>query len=190
MNKFVSTKMRTAYVTLFALIALAATPAMAADQDSYSIKKIGFVNFKSCVESSKAGKQEQANFETLKKQAEQTMQQREKEISELASKLQDADYVDSLSKEAEADLKHKYRAMSQELMQQQQQLYQTLSQANFKIIQKLTEEVNKAAKIVAEKNGIDVVLNEEACFFYSKKLDVSNLIVQELDVMFDAETKK
>lgn len=190
MNKLVTTKWKAACFSLIALVAFASAPLAAADADSFSIKKIGFVNFKSCVENSKAGKQEQTNFESLKKQAEQTMQQREKELSELASKLQDADYLDSLSKEAEADLKHKYRTMSQELMQQQQQLYQTLSQANFKIIQKLTEEVNKAAKVVAEKNGLDVVVNEEACFYFSSKLDVSNLIVQELDATFEKEAKK
>lgn len=143
--------------------------------------KVGIVNFKLCVEKSKIGKQEQANFELLKKQAEQTMHQREKEITELAAKLQDPDYVDSLSKEAEADLKHKYRTMSQEIMQQQQQLYQTLSQANFKIIQKLTEDVNKAAKVVAEKNNLDMIVNDEAFFFFSKKLDISQLIIDELD---------
>lgn len=176
-----------------ALLALVKTAMIAAPLSSAEPSlKVGLVNFKSCVENSKIGKQEQANFDGLKKQAEMTMQQREREINELAGKLQDADYVDSLSKEAEADLKYKYKTMSQEVMQQQQQLYQTLSQANFKIIQKLTEDVNQAAKIVAEKNGYDMIMNDEAFFYFGKKLDISPLVVAELDATFDAkpETKR
>jgi len=170
---------------LFLPLLLATGTMTAADQ---AAPKVGVVNFKSIVESSQIGKQEQANFEALKKQAEQTMQQKEKDLQELATKLQDADYVESLSKEAEADLKHKYRTMSQEILQQQQQLYQTLSQANFKIIQKLQDDVNKAAKTVAEKNNLDMIMNDEAYFYFNKKFDVSAQVVQELDAQF-AEKK-
>lgn len=173
--------------TMFKTLALIAVMTAGSLSAAEAPPKVGIVNFKSCVENSKIGKQEQGNFEILKKQAELAMQQKEKEITDLATKLQDPDYVDSLSKEAEADLKHKYRTMSQEAMQHQQQLYQTLSQANFKIIQKLTEDVNKAAKIVAEKNGLDLVMNDEASFYFSKKLDVSPLIVNEMDAALEAK---
>lgn len=146
--------------------------------------KIGVVNFKECVDRSKMGKQEQASFEALKKQAEQVMQQKEKTLQEISAKLNDPDYLDSLSPEAEAELKHKFRALSQELAQQQQQLYQTLSQANFKIIQKLTEQVNQAANSVAKEMNLDCVINEDACFFFSSKLDITSAIIKKMDDTF------
>lgn len=40
--------------------------------------KIGVVNFKRCVETSKLGKLEQANFEALKKQMESVLGEKEK----------------------------------------------------------------------------------------------------------------
>ncbi len=113
--------------------------------------KIAVVNFKQCVELSKLGKQEQASFEALKKQAESVLQEKEKTLTEIAAKLDDSDYLDSLAPEAEAELKHKFRNLSQEMNQDQQRLYNALSQANFKIVQKLTDEVTKAASEVAKK---------------------------------------
>jgi len=143
--------------------------------------KIAVVNFKQCVELSKLGKQEQASFEALKKQAESMLQDKEKVMTEIAAKLDDSDYLDSLSNEAEAELKHKFRNLSQEMNQDQQRLYNALSQANFKIVQKLTEEVTKASGEVAKKMGYDLVLNEESAFFFGAKLDITSEVTKLLD---------
>ncbi|MFA6916633.1 MAG: OmpH family outer membrane protein [Parachlamydiales bacterium] len=151
--------------------------------------KIGVVNFKSCVEKSKLGKREQASFENLKKQMDVVLEKKEKEINEIAAKFNDPDYLDSLSQEAEAELKHKFRAASQELSGQQQQYYQALSQANTKIVQMITEIVAKAAEQVAKKQNLTFILNEEAVYFYAPSTDVTNLVVGELDRMFEEQLK-
>src|SRR3990167_4018615 len=65
--------------------------------------KIGVVNFKYCVENSKLGKEEQANFEGIKKKMEEVLEQKEKALTEIAGKFNDPDYLDTLSAEAEAD---------------------------------------------------------------------------------------
>jgi len=111
--------------------------------------------------------------------------QKEKELNEISGKINDPDYLDSLSPQAEAELKHKQRQMGQELGQQQQQLYQTLSQANFKIVQRLTEEVAKAADKVASQKNLSMVVNEDACFFYAKKLDITEDVIREMDTTFE-----
>lgn len=152
--------------------------------------KIGVVNFKSCVEKSKLGKREQGNFENLKKQMDVVLEKKEKEINEIATKFNDPDYIDSLSHEAEAELKHKFRAASQELQVQQQQYYQALSQANTKIIQMITEVVAKAADQVAKKQNLTFILNEEAVYFYAPSTDVTNLVVAELDRLFEEQLNK
>jgi len=170
--------------TLSAFVLCSSVPQVlsAADQNQL---QVGVINFKECVENSKAGKQEQSSFEALKKQAEQMLQSKEKEMSSIASKLEDQDYLDSLSKDAEAELKHKFRTLNQQLSQQQQQLYQTLSQANFKIVQKLTEKVNDAAGEVAKKLNLDVILNEESCFYFKDTLDITDETVKYLDSIQD-----
>ncbi len=151
--------------------------------------KVGVVNFKLVVEESKFGKLEQGNFETLKKQIEGVVEEKDKARAELAAKFNDPDYVDSLSPEAENELKHKFRLINQELGQMEGQFYQTLNQANVKILQKLNEMVSKASVTVAKENQLTLILNDDGCFFYDKTLDVSRKIIASLDALYETEMK-
>lgn len=152
--------------------------------------RIAVVNFKTCVEKSKLGKQEQANFDALKKQMETILEEKEKTLNDIANKFNDIDYLDSLSPEAETELKRKFRALNQELNQQQTQYYQALNQANIKIIQKITDDITAASKEVAKKLNLDLVLNEDGCFFNCADLDISNEVVAVLDNTFDRDAKE
>lgn len=151
--------------------------------------KIGMVNFKTCVEKSKLGKQEQGTFDAMKKQMETILAEKEKSLNDMASKLGDSDYLDSLAPDAETDLKRKFRALSQELSQAQNQYYQTLQQANFKIIQKIAETISKASEKVAKDLKLDVILNEDGAFYYATDLDISSFIVVEMDSLYEKELK-
>lgn len=151
--------------------------------------RIALVSFKTCVEKSKLGQKEQAAFEAMKKQMETILEGKEKALTEVASKFNDIDYLDSLSPDAEAELKRQFRTLNQEFTQQQSQFYQTLSQTNVLVIQKLTEAVTKASEKVAKANNIDVVLNEDSTFYATNTIDVSQLVVNVLDEMFEKESK-
>lgn len=148
--------------------------------------KIAVANFKTCVEASKMGKQEQANFEALKKQMESVLEEKEKALNDMAAKFNDADYLDSLSAEAETEIKRKFRAQSQELSGYQNQYMQILQQTNLKVIQKLTQATTDASQLYAKANNIDLVLNEES-FYYSPDLDISKEIIALMDKQFDKE---
>lgn len=150
---------------------------------------VRMLNFKNCVESSKMGKQEQTQFEALKKQMESLLEEKEKALAEIDDKMRDPDYLDSLSPEAETELKRKFRGLNGEINEMQNQYYQTLQQTNFKVIQKLTENVNEAAKQVAKDNGYDLILSEETCFFCKPEFDVSQQIISEMDKNFDKNEK-
>ncbi len=163
--------------------------AQVGDTSTQNGLKIGVVNFKLVVEESKYGKLEQGNFETLKKQIEGVVEEKDKVRSELAAKFNDPDYIDSLSPDAENELKHKFRLINQELSQMESQFYQTLNQANVKILQKLNEMVAKAATVVASENQLNLVLNDDSCFFYGKDLDISRKVIANLDALFDADMK-
>lgn len=162
-------------------------PAEPAAPASKSLK-VGFVNFKLCVEESKYGKQEEASFEAMKKQMESVVEEKEKTLNELAAKLNDPDQLDLMSPEAETDLKRKFRALSQELTQLQSQYYQTLNQANFKIVQEISDKVAAASEKVAKDLQLDFVLNDETGFYVSESLDISKHIVKELDAQFEKDS--
>ena len=57
---------------------IAAVDSNMAPNNSQKALKIGVVNFKLAVEESKAGKQEQTNFESLKKQMESVLEEKER----------------------------------------------------------------------------------------------------------------
>jgi outer membrane protein len=162
-------------------------PSYAAEKNTSPI--IGIVSFKHCLENSKIGKQEQARFDQMRKQMEQSIEQKEKELKELSPKFSE-EYLDSLTPEAEAELKDKFKNLSQELTQQQNQYYQTLNQTNMQVVQKMYDLIAEASKTVAKEKGLDIILNEESCFYKADAFDVSAQIIQKLDAISDQPEKK
>ena len=166
----------------------------AGNQQSNQPLRIGIVNTKRCLEESKLGKQEQANFERMKQQMESVLQEKERALEDIESKLNDDDYMDSISDEAASELKRKRRTIRNEGMQLQSQYMQTLQQTNVKIIQKLTDVIGKASAQVAKdsSNGqpVDVVFTDEACTYYSPRLDVSDRVVAKMNAIYDAEQRE
>jgi outer membrane protein len=152
--------------------------------------KVAVVNFKECVEHSKFGKAEQEMFNKMKKEAEESLKGKESELSGIANKLNDADYMDGLSSNAEKELKEQYRTLNQDLARKQQAAYQALTQANYLIAQKLTEEVTKAAEEVAKKEGYDIVLNQDACFYSSTAYNITGKVVAQMDKAHDKKEGK
>jgi len=156
-----------------------------ANEPTGNAPRVGIVNFKKCVEESMLGKQERDNFDALRKQMESTLEEKEKQLSDLTKKFNDPDYLDSLSPDAEEQAKNQYRTLSQEMAQLQQQYYQTLNQTNLKVVQKLADQVAAAAERVAKKLNLDLVLNEESSFFYSTTLDISTEVIKTMDAMME-----
>lgn len=151
---------------------------------------VGFVNFKTCIEQSKRGQQERNSLEALKKNMSEMLEKTNKELEEIAGKLQDQDYMDGLSPQAEEELKQKFQVLSQDFGRYQNQYYQLLNQANYKMLQAMHDEVSLAAEKIREKNKLALILNEDSTFAYSHSLDFTDAVVNEMNVLFDQDNKK
>lgn len=173
------------YLFLFLLSLSLASFSFAADAPSN-----GVVNFSSCVTDSKLGKQEQSAFEALKKQMTNLLEENEKQLNDIAAKFNDPEYIDGLSPEAEAELKNKFQALSEEMNRNQNQYYQVLNQANMRIVQTISNGINAAAEKVAKDKKLSMVINKDACFYFSPSLDVTKEVIGEMDKVFDSESKK
>lgn len=157
--------------------------------------RMGIVNTRKCFDESKLGKQEQANFEKMKQQMEKTLREKESILEEIESKLNDDDYMDSISEEAASDLKRKRRLLRAEGAQLQGQYMQALQQANVKIVQKITEAIAKASAQVAQDSAssaapVELILTDEAATYYAPRLDVSEEVIAKMNVLFTAEQKE
>ncbi len=147
----------------------------------------GFVNTKTVIEESKLGKQEQASFDSLRKQMESVLEEKEKELNDIASKFNDPDFLDTLSVEAETEMKRKFRQLTQEFQEKQNQFYQALQQSNLKVMQKIGESIAKASEQIAKDKKLDAVFNFETTFWVQNTLDVSKDVVAVMDKQFDQE---
>ncbi|HSX26072.1 MAG TPA: OmpH family outer membrane protein [Chlamydiales bacterium] len=178
MNKFI--------FSALAALGLIAT-ATAADNQI-----LGAVNFSTCITDSKVGKSEQQNMETIRKQMSTLIEDTEKEMKELSAKFEDTEYLDSLSPKAEEELKVKFQTLQEDLGRYQNQFYQVLQHANYQMIQKMSSSIAKASEKIAKTKKLDYVMNKEACFYIRPDLDVTTLVISEMDKTFeiDSKTKK
>ncbi len=150
---------------------------------------IGVVNFATCITDSKAGKKEQENMESMRKQMSTLIEDTEKELREIATRFEDTEYLDSLSPKAEEELKVKFQTLQEDLNRYQNQFYQVLNHANYQMIQKMSGNIAKAAEKVATEKRLDYVMNKEACFYIRQDLDVTTLVISEMDKNFELDVK-
>jgi len=176
MNKF--------FISTATTLALLAGTATAAEGPL-----IGVVNFASCVSESKAGKKEQENMETMRRQMSSLIEDTEKEMREIATKFEDTEYLDSLSPKAEEELKNKFQTLQEDLGRYQNQFYQVLNHANYQMVQKISATIAKASEKIAGAKNLDYVMNKEACFYIRPDLDVTTLVIDEMDTNFELEAK-
>ena len=176
--------MRKSFLSAAVLTALLATTGSAAEHSSF-----GVVNFATCVSESKFGKKEQENMENLRKQMSSLIENTEKELREMSAKFEDTEYLDSLSPKSEEELKVKYQGLQEDLNRYQQQFYQVLQHANYQMIQKMSNTIAGASEKIAKVKNLDYVVNREACFYIRSDLDLTNLIISEMDKSFDLEAR-
>lgn len=169
------------------LVLLFAGQLMAGD---FTPKTVAIVNFTSCVTDSKYGKYEQEQLENIRKQYSTLIEEKEKEIKELAGKFEDQDYMDGLSPEAQQEKSAEYQTKNEEHNRLQSQLYQILQQANYFFIQRMSQNISKASKKIAEVQKIDIVVNREAIFYFEPKLDITTAVLTEMDKNFEEDKKQ
>lgn len=157
--------------------------------DAAETPSIGVVNFASCMSESKAGKKEQENMESMRKQMSSLVEDTEKELREIAGKFEDPEYLDSLSPKAEEELKARFQALQEDLGRYQNQFYQVLNHANYQMIQKMGGVISKAAEKVASQKKLDYVMNKEVCFYINPSFDVTPQVIAEMDQSFELEAK-
>ncbi|MBS0621734.1 MAG: OmpH family outer membrane protein [Verrucomicrobia bacterium] len=164
------------------LLAIATTTALSAANSS-----IGIVDFRRCINESERGKAEQAQLETLKTQLSSKLEETESQLRDIASKGRDPDYLDSLSPEAEEQLRVRFQTLSQEYQQQQQQFYQIIQQQEGNVLVELNNLVGKCAFAVAGNHGLDLVVREDTAFYFQKSMDVTDEVIAKMDEIYGKE---
>jgi outer membrane protein len=153
-------------------------------------QKVGIVNMENVFMETKLGKQEQASFETMRKQFATLLEDTEKQLRDLNEKLSDKDTLDGLSPEAEAEMKNKFAQLSEEMNRYQQQYGQFLQQGQQRLVQSIFGGITQASEKLAAAKGYTMILNKQACFYSAPTLDVTTDMIKEMDKNFEEEAKK
>jgi outer membrane protein len=98
--------------------------------------------------------------------------------------------MDGLSPEAEEEMKARYATLSEEMSRYQGQYYQVMNQAQMKLVQGVGSSVQEASEIVAKNKKLSMIMNKEACFFTNATLDVTSLVIAEMDKQFETTSDK
>jgi len=156
---------------------------------SASADNIGIVNFSACLSESKIGKKEQENIDTLRKQMASMMEDTENKLRDLSAKFEDNEYLESLSPQAEEEMKMTYQNLQENLSRNQQQFYQIIQGANYQLYQTMSNNIAAAAEKIAQEKNLDYVINREACFYVRPGFDVTSSVVEQMDKIYESETK-
>jgi outer membrane protein len=149
--------------------------------------KIGVVDFRTCIEKSYLGQAEQQKLEAMRNEMVISLESKEKQLTAVLDKLKKPEYLDTLSPKAEEDLQKEYAALSEEIQVYQNQAYQALNQAQMKMFQSINEQIAKSAEYLAREHHLDLVLNQETCFYFKRPLEMTQLVIQELNRHFQPE---
>jgi len=150
----------------------------------------GIVNFSNCLMESKYGKQEQEAFENITNQFTTLINDIEKEIKDIKAKLNDSEFMDTLSPQAEQDFKDRLSDLHTEVERYQNQYVQVAQQANEHFIQTMKHHVSKASDAVAKKKNLSMVMHESTCLFYQPGFDITCDVIEEMNKNFDKDNQK
>jgi outer membrane protein len=147
----------------------------------------GVINPSTCISESKYGKQEQEAFDQLHNQIASLVADKEKQLTDITDKLNNPEFVDSLSPEAEQEMKSSQQSLYEEIAYSKNQYSQILQQAQMKMYHLIGGYIQKASEVIAKKKNIPIMLNSDVVFYALPQFDVTTLIIEEMDKNFAKE---
>lgn len=150
----------------------------------------GIVNFQACVSEAKIAQEKQKELEGLEKQFRVRIDEIQKRCKEIDEKLGNEAYIDSISAEAEENLKKERQAEVQKLMSAQNEFQQIMQQQQMAFQQSFVLSLGDAAKQVAKERGHSYVISKDACLFYDDNLDMTKDVVAKVNAVYDAQKQE
>lgn len=180
-------KIRTTILALCSFI-FGATSLLAKEKAKNSA--YGFVNFETCMTSSLRGKKEKDLLEKQFLEMEKLVKDLETQANEDHKKLNDQDYLDAITPQAQEELQVSYQRKMEELRRAHLQYSHARQQIQNRFYQILSTDVKRASEIIAKAKNFDAILHSEATFFSSSDFDVTEQVIAEMDRLFNEENKK
>jgi len=160
-------------------ILLALAPAARADT------KIAFVDFERAGNECDEGKAANAALAKVQEEKMKPVKDKQTEFETMRADFEKQQTV--LSAEARQQKGIELQKRSDELQQMYMQAQQELQQKNMELIRTLGDHVADVVKEIAEKEGIQVVMNKSALVYAPDALDLTNEVIRKHNAKFPAK---
>ncbi len=147
--------------------------------------KIAFVDFERAGNECDEGKA--ANAALAKAQEEKMKPVKDKQAEFEAARADFEKQQAVLSAEAKQQKGIELQKKSDELQQMYMQAQQELQQKNMELIRTLGDHVSDVVREIAEKEGIQVVLNKSALVYAPDAMDLTNEVIRKHNARFPAK---
>lgn len=175
--------MKRKFLKSIAICGLAATSLFADDV----FTGVSVVDYAQCISESKYGKEEQQNIDKIRNQLSTLISDTDKEIKDLDAKFEDTTFLDSLSPKAEEEMRARHQTLQEDRQRYQWQFGQIMQQASYQLMHKIISQISRASEKIAAEKELDYVINKEACFYYRPSLDLTQVVIAEMDKNFEAD---
>ena len=175
---------------LFLLFAIAGLTSSQAAFGDTAPGAPGVVNFQTCMEKAKIAQDKRRELEGFDKQFRVKIDEIQKRCKEIDDKLNNVEYVDSITAEAEENLKKERQAEMQKLMGTQNEFQQIMQQQQMAFSQSFMISLGDAAKKVAKEKGLSHVIAKEACLYYEDNLDLTEDVISKINALYDKQQRE
>lgn len=160
-----------------AVLAAWLVPAVAAAADL----KIGFVDLRKAVFSSKEGKAAQEQYAKMEEAKEGTLRPRQEELRKLEEEYEKQKFV--LSPEALQDRRFEIIKMRRDLERDLREAEDDLQIRQLQLLQPIQKKVAKVVEQVGKDNGYTMIVDKstQGLLFYQDGNDITELVVQKLN---------
>jgi outer membrane protein len=143
--------------------------------------KIGFVDLRKAVFSSKEGKAAQEHYAKMEEAKEGTLRPRQDELRKLEEEYEKQKFV--LSPEALQDRRFEIIKMRRDLERDLREAEDDLQIRQLQLLQPIQKKVAKVVEQVGKDNGYTMIVDKSAqgLLFYQDGNDITELVVQKLN---------
>ncbi len=175
---------------LFLLLAATSLISTKAALGATSAGAPGVVNFQTCMEKAKIAQDKRRELENFDKQFRVRIDEIQKHCKEIDEKLNNVEYVDSITAEAEENLKKERQAEMQKLMGTQNEFQQIMQQQQMAFSQSFMISLGDAAQKVAKEKKLSHVIAKEACLYYDDNLDLTEDVITKINALYDKQQRE
>jgi outer membrane protein len=159
--------------------------------------KVGVVSFEDVLEKTRQGKKISAEIAAYFKgkqgsidKRKESLQNEEKQMVEAFKQLEASKTIlkDSIYRSRKAALEEKYRKLllkGQQLMQEVNTENESLQKRRYTLLQPLRTTFISAVNAIAQKQGLDIVIERTAVYYHKSALDITPAVITKID----SETK-